>query len=420
MVQVSFLGAMATVGASGVLVDTGTERIVLDYGTKIQEIPPIFPIPVSEKIDALLLSHSHLDHSGAVPVFAAQKNGARIFTPNVTKQLSELLWLDSIKISHEEGVELPFNKKDVADTMNKFVPTNMRTPFRLHKSKITLFDAGHIPGSVMPFIDTGEKTFLYTGDYKIAETRMMKGADTNLPNTDILITESTYCDREHPDRKGQEKELVRIVRSTIANDGISLISGFAVGRIDELLLILNHHGIDYPVYVDGMAKKALTIINQNKHLLKEPRSLNNVLEKVEYVKDQSMRKRIVKEPCVILTTSGMLSGGPVMWYIEKLFDKRNCSLTLTGFQVEGTPGKTLLETGRYINENVDVEVDMSVRRLDFSSHLGRTDLFQFVNKLNPEKVFCVHGEHTEDFARELKEKGYDATAPVANNRIFNI
>lgn len=420
MVQISFHGAMAVVGCSSVLVDTGIEKIVLDYGTKIQEMPPLFPIPVQGKIDAILLSHAHLDHSGAVPVLEARNNGARVFTPNVTKQLSELLWLDSIKISREEKVELPFNKKDVNETLKNFISTNFRTPFKLKKTKVTLFDAGHIPGSTMPFLDTGEKTILYTGDYKIAPTRLMKGTDVNLPNVDIFITESTYCDREHPDRKSQEKELVRTVRSTLANDGIALISGFAIGRIDELLLVLNHYGIDYPVYVDGMAKKALTMINQNKHLLKEPKSLNRVLEKVEYVKDQGMRKRIIKNPGVILTTSGMLAGGPVMWYISKLFDRQNCSLILSGFQVEGTPGKTLLETGRYINEGIDVEVEMFVKRLDFSSHLGRTDLFQFINKLNPEKVFCVHGEHTEDFARELKEKGHDAVAPLANNRVFNL
>lgn len=419
MVQISFHGALASVGCSSVLVDTGVEKIVLDYGTKIQEIPPLFPIPIQGKIDAVMLSHAHLDHSGAVPVLEARNNGARVFTPNITKQLSELLWLDSIKISHEEKVELPFNKKDVTETLKRFVPTNFRHPFRLKKSKVTLFDAGHIPGSTMPFIDTGEKTILYTGDYKIAPTRLMKGADTNLPDIDVVITESTYCDREHPDRKSQEKELANTVRSTLANDGVALISGFAVGRIDELLLVLNHYGIDYPVYVDGMAKKALTIINQNKPLLKEPKSLNRVLEKVEYVKDQGMRKRIIKNPGVVLTTSGMLAGGPVMWYISKLHDKQNCSLTLTGFQVEGTPGKTLLETGRYINEGIDVEVRMPVRKLDFSSHLGRTDLFQFINKLNPEKIFCVHGEHAEDFARELKEKGYTAIAPLANNRVFN-
>lgn len=420
MVQISFHGAMSSVGCSSVFVDTGLEKIVLDYGTKIQEKPPIFPIPISAKVDVVVPTHAHLDHSGAIPIFNAQKNGCRIFAQNVTKQLSELLWLDSIKISHEEGVELPFNKRDVSETVKNFVPTNFRMPIKVRKTRVTLFDAGHIPGSSMPFLETGTKTILYTGDYKISETRLIKGADTNLPAVDVLITESTYCDRDHPDRKSQEKELVNIVRSTLANDGVALISGFAIGRIDELLLVLDNYGIDYPIYVDGMAKKALTMINQNKYLLKEPKSLNRVLEKVEYVKDQGMRKRIIKNPGVILSTSGMLAGGPIVWYISKLFDKQNCSLVLSGFQVEGTPGKTLLETGRYINEGIDVEVEMVVKRLDFSSHLGRTDLFHFINKLNPEKIFCVHGEHTEDFARELKEKGHDAVAPLANNRIFNV
>ncbi|MBU5537622.1 MAG: MBL fold metallo-hydrolase [Candidatus Aenigmatarchaeota archaeon] len=420
MIQISFHGAMAIVGCSSVVVDTGVEKIVLDYGTKIQEMPPLFPIPIQTKINAVLLSHAHLDHSGAVPILEAKKNSAPIYAPNVTKQLSELLWLDSIKISHEEKVELPFNKNDVRRTLNNFVVTDFRKPFTLKKTKVTLFDAGHIPGSVMPFLDTGEKTLLYTGDYKIASTRLMRGADTNLPDVDILITESTYCDREHPDRKSQEKELIKIINNTLANDGITLISGFAVGRIDELLLVLDHYGIDYPVYVDGMAKKALTIINQHKNLLKEPKSLDKALEKVEYVKNQGMRKRIIKNPGVILSTSGMLTGGPIVWYISKLFDKQNCSLVLSGFQVEGTPGKTLLETGRYINEGLDVEVDMFVKRLDFSSHLGRSELFQFINKLNPEKIFCVHGEHTEEFANELKEKGFDAVAPLANNRIFEL
>lgn len=420
MTQLIFNGALSTIGCSSVLVNTRNERILMDHGTKIQEIPPLFPIPVKGKIDAILLTHSHLDHSGAVPIFHAQKNGCRIYTPTVTRQLSELLWMDSIKISREEKVELPFNKKDVRETVNNFVSTKFRSPFKVHKSKVTLFDAGHIPGSTMPFIDTGEKKILYTGDYKIADTRLVKGADTNLPKVDVLITESTYCDREHPDRKSQEKELVTIVNDTLANDGVALISGFAVGRIDELLLILDHYGVDYPVYIDGMAKKAITIINQNRHLLKDPKSLDKALQKAEYVKDEMMRKRIIKQPCVILSTSGMLSGGPIIGYISKLFNKQNCSLVLSGFQVEGTPGKTLLETGKYINGDVDVEVEMFVKRLDFSSHLGRNDLFDFIGKVNPEKIFCVHGDHTEEFARELKEKGYDAIAPVANNRSFNL
>jgi len=420
MIQLNFLGALNTVGASGVLVDTGVEKILMDYGTKIQETPPKFPIPVHGKVDAILASHTHLDHIGGIPIFYAGGNGCPVYAINVTKPLSELLLLDSIKISRDEGIELPFTKKDVKATINNFIPINYRSPFKIHKTVVTAFDAGHIPGSCQFFLDFHEKTLLYTGDLKTTDTRLLEKADSDLPKVDILITESTYADREHPDRKKQEKEMVGIIRDTLAVDGVCVIAGFAVGRIDELLLILDHFGIDYPVFIDGMAKKAITIINQHRNLLKEPNSLDKALKKAEYVSGERMRKKIIREPCVILSTSGMLSGGPIVWYLKRLYDKKNCSLILTSYQVENTPGKILLETGRFTTKEFDLELEMFVRRLDFSSHCGRSELFEFIEKVNPEKIFCIHGDHTEEFATELRQKGFDAIAPIANNRIFNV
>lgn len=423
MVQLSFHGAMSTVGASSILVDTGVEKILLDYGTKVQEIPPKFPIPIEGKVDAILLSHTHLDHSGAIPLFYAKGNGAPIYSIDVTRPLCKLLWLDSIKVGREEGVELPFTKKDVKDTVKNFVPVNYRVPFKSHTTEITFFDAGHIPGSAFHFLkfDNG-KSLLYTGDFNTRNTRLLEKADTDLPEVNYLITESTYSDRNHPDRKQVEKELIKTINETLANDGITLVAGFAVGRIDEILLVLDAYGIDYPVYVDGMAKKAITIINRYKNLLRESNSLDKALEKVEYVREDKMRKRIIRQPCVILTTSGMLSGGTIIPYIKKLFRRDDSSLILTSYQVEGTPGRILLETGKFIypKENLNLDVKMFVKRLDFSSHLGRKELFEFIEHVNPEKIFCVHGDHTEEFANELKEKGFDAVAPLANNRIFTI
>ncbi len=418
--RLSFLGAMATVGASGVLVDTGTERLVLDYGTNVQERPPKFPLPVDGKPDAVLLSHCHLDHSGGVCLFTAGGNGCPIYAVDVTKPLTQLLLNDSIKISREEGVQLPFTKSDVKRTIASFRAVEYRQPFRIGSCTVTAYDAGHIPGSMMTLVECEGKRMLYTSDFNSADTRLLKAADTELPEIDVLITESTYADRDHPDRRREERELVKLVNATLANDGIALVSCFAVGRTQELLLVLDKHGIDYKLYVDGMAKKATTIINRHAPRLRSPTALDSALRKATYITSGSQRKKAIKHPCVILTTSGMLSGGPIAWYLQQLYNDRRSSLILTGFQVEGTPGRTLLETGRYITEEVNLGLRLLVRRFDFSAHVGRTLLFEFISRLQPQRIFCVHGDHTEEFARELSEKGFDAVAPIANNRIFKV
>ncbi len=425
MIQLSFLGAMSAVGASGVLVDTGSEKIVLDYGAKIQNEgsgrkgQPQFPLHVDGKVDAICLSHCHLDHSGGLPILF-KDNRCPIYAVDVAKPLTQMLLHDSLKISKMEGTTLPFNKVDVRKTVKNFFPVEYKKVVKVHNAKIVNYDAGHIPGSMMTSIRANGKNILYTGDMNIEATMLVKGADTKLPKVDALITECTYSNRDHIDRKREEKTLVRLVNSTLANDGIAVVSCFAIGRTQEILLILDKYGIDYSLYMDGMSRKATTIINRFNNRLNNPKSLDKALKKVKYVNSQRERKKIIKQPCVILTTSGMLNGGPVAWYIKQLHNNRDSSLLLTGYQVEGTPGRILMETGKYINEEVDLDLRMLVRRLDFSSHVGRTQLLDFINRLQPKQIFCVHGDHTEEFARELQDKGFNAVAPVANNRIFRI
>jgi len=421
--QLNFLGAMNSVTPSGILVDTGKTRFVLDYGANVEHSPPKPPMAV-DKVDYILLSHGHLDHCGSLPVLV-KKNGCPIISNNCTKELTELLLLDSVKINMIEagGIEeakLPFDKHDVKLTIKKFVDFKYRKPLSFKNTEVIYYDAGHIPGSAMILMKNNGKTLLYDGNFNTIDTRLLEGCDQDMPEIDYLITESTYAQKEHPDRKSQEKGLVQLVNETISNDGVALISSFAVGRAQEILHVLDSYGIDYPLYMDGMARQAAKIINKHKNLLKDPRSLDKALEKVTYVVGDRMREKIVRKPCAIITTSGMLSGGTVVPYIQKLHNDRNSSLMLTGFQVPNTPGHKLLQTGRFVHENIDVEVKMFVKRWDFSAHAGKKELFSFIKDINPEKVFCVHGDDTIGFADELKQKGFDAIAPTKDNRIFDV
>jgi putative mRNA 3-end processing factor len=426
MIQLNFLGASGEVGASGIIVDNGVERILMDYGADVETAPPRPPLPVEGKIDSIMLSHAHLDHCGSIPMLM-QKQRVPIYAPACTKDLTELLLRDSLKINMKtigdiEGAKLPFTKRDVKVTMKSFVDVEYRKPFRTRSAKVTYFDAGHIPGSAMTMLQFKEKNVFYVGNYNTVDSSLLKGADQNLPKIDALITECTYSDRDHPDRNESERAFVDMVKSTIEKGGVALISSFAVGRAQEILLVLEKYGINFPLYMDGMAKKATTIINKHNHLLANPEALESAVEKVDYVETDRMRRRIVREPCAIITTGGMLDGGPVVRYIDMVHDDPKSSLMLTGFQAKGSAGKVLLETGRYVyeDEGMDLEMKMAVKRFDFSAHLGRKQLLEFFERHSPEKIFCVHGDQTEEFARELQEKGYDAIAPIANNRIFEI
>jgi len=420
MFELTCCGALSEVGRSAFLLDTGTEKIMMDYGTKLREVPPLFPISIKGKPDVILLSHAHMDHSGGLPIFEANGSAVPIYTFDITKQFTEMLLYDSLKISHEEGVKLPFVDTDVFNTVKNCIPIDFRQPFKLKKTEFTPFDAGHIPGSCMFRLENKGKSILYTGDFQGIDTHLMEKYDQKVPSSDVVITESTYAQREHPDREQQENELNAAVRETLSKDGTCVISGFALQRLQEILLVLDKFGIDYPLYMDGMARKATTIMNKHRELLRDKDELDKALQKVTYINSERMRKKVLKTPSVVLTTSGMLTGGAVVWYLKRLYEKKNCSLLLTGYQLPDTPGKILLESGRFIQKDVNLDVKMFVRRFDFSGHIGRTDLLKFIKKQNPEKIFCIHGDHTEEFASELKEKGYDATAPIASNRVFEL
>jgi putative mRNA 3-end processing factor len=413
MVKLSFLGGAREVGRSANLIDTGSERILLDYGIKIDTKPTQYPKQIKGKLDGILLSHAHLDHTGAVPVLFHQGQKCSVYGMNVTKPLCRMLFYDSHKIARLEGEKERYTKTDITTTMKKFKQIQYRKPFSIGKTTVTAFDAGHIPGSVLYLLETNGKRILLASDFNVSDTRLINGADIDIPPVDVLMTESTYSQREHPNRQKQERVLIDNIQGALANEGVALVACFAIARTQEILLILDEYELKEKIYIDGMAKKSTKIINQYPDLQKEYNQVSKAMRRlgVKPITNSVMRKKIIKEPCIIVTTSGMLSGGPISYYIENLWDRENCSLSMTGFQVPGTEGDILLETGHYIHGELDLPIKMNVQKFDFSSHTSHSELLRFIKKMNPEKIFCVHGDDTEGFAEELREKKFDAVAP---------
>jgi putative mRNA 3-end processing factor len=331
-----------------------------------------------------------------------------------TADLCDILLKDSMKVMKLRGLEPSYSAHDL-NLMYGFTKIHrFGELFRVGRSELRFFDAGHVPGSAGTLIETHGKKIFYTGDVKFDETRLMKAADTSFNEINTLICESTYSYKDHPDRKRVEDSLKELIQYTYYNNGIVLLPSFAVGRTQEILLIISELGL--PIYLDGMGIDATKRILQNQKGCRSHEKLKKAFGAAKKIKKQKQRIEALRNPCVVITTAGMLSGGPVHNYIQKIHGREDCTMILSGFQVPGTVGRTLLDTGRYVREDLDVKPKMRTEFMDFSAHCGRTELIDFIKKSNPENVFLVHGERTEEFAKELREMGFNAFGPKNGDR----
>ncbi len=400
-ISIRVLGANTEVGRSAIMVQAGDKRILLDYGLKlIPKKEPLYPEEVDD-VDAVLLSHAHVDHSGAIPTLFRGRDDIPIYGVDVTKDLMELLLYDSIKVAKRRGYQLRYGPKEVKKALKNYRPIEYRVPFRIGDVRVIAYDAGHILGSAMFRLEFDGFSILYTGDFNLRKSRLVPPADTNISKVDLLITESTYAFREHPPRKGQERLLKKIVLETMKNKGLSVIAGFAIGRLAEIALVLSDLNIKF--FLDGMAKKSAKITEEHRDRVRNFREFRRAMEATIFVKSWKMRRKIVNKPSVVLTTSGMLEGGPVHFYLKEKHEDERSSITLTGYQIEGTEGRKLLETGEITIDDEDIEVDMRVSQLNFSAHASRSNILELIKTVSPDMVIPVHGEETEGFAEELRK-----------------
>jgi putative mRNA 3-end processing factor len=403
-VSIRVLGSNLEVGRSAILVEMGGKRILMDYGMKlVPKKEPMYPEEVKD-VDAVLLTHAHVDHSGSIPLPFNGKE-VPIYGIDITRDFTELLLFDSLRVAKKRGYQLKYSAEQIKRALSAYRPVEYGVPFRIGEIRVTAYNAGHIPGSAMFRLEYNGFSLLYTGDFNLKKTRLMPSADTSFPKVDVLITESTYAFREHPPRSGQEMLLKNLVKNVISRGGMPIIAGFAIGRLAEVAMALRAAGVNEPVFLDGMAREGMRITQQYPERVRDFRELSRIFDTITFVGGWKMRRKLVKRSSIVLTTSGMLEGGPVRFYLGERAEDEKSAVVLTGYQIEGTDGRRLLEEGRINLEGSDMDVNMKVSQLNFSAHASRSDIFELINIASPDVVIPVHGEETERFSEEIRKRG---------------
>src|SRR3989338_7588727 len=413
--ELTFLGGAREVGRSSVLLESDA-RLLLDYGIKIHA-DTAFPMPHQGEIDAAVISHAHLDHSGFVPALYDADEPMWIATPP-TRTLCEILLPDCARILQRERGGLPYKHGSLNAAFENFNQLGYGQSKNIHNTRISFHDAGHIAGSAIVEIEHKKKRVVYTGDFKLSQTRMHEAARP-IKEAQALIMESTYFDREHPTREEIERDLCNRARDVMENGGNLLLPAFAVGRTQELIRVFRAHMRDAPIYVDGMGWDASNAVAKHANYIRNAKLFKKDIESVRHVRTRQEREKVLKEPCIVIASAGMLQGGPAMSYLLTLNareDADKSKVVFTGYCEIGTNGHKLLNTGIVDVGGQPLPIKIPYEYLDLSAHAGRQELFSYVSLCAPEKVFCMHGDKPDEFAEELKLEGYDAIAPKIGER----
>ncbi len=427
MTKISFLGSCREIGRSCILVESNNgSKSILDYGIGFNNDKRL-PLEADfSNLKSIALTHSHIDHSGALPLLY-KKSKVPFFTNSISLKIAEILIRDMIKIS-KFPYPFGFRELDLLRKNSYFLENGIRQKID-DNFFLTFIDAGHIPGSVSILLEVDNKRIFYSGDINTQKTNLINHANyIDVPDLDVLIVESTYALKEHPPRKLLEEKFVEKIIDITENGGKVLIPAFGVARSQEALLILEKYNYTGKVFIDGLARKVTNIYLEYPEFIKDIKTFKKALRKVEFISKKKDRVHVKKSNGVIISPSGMLKGGAAIDYIETILNDPTSAIYLVGYQVEGSPGRSLLENGifefkesenkkkRFNNFQVKAKCDYDY--FDFSSHADSLHLHNYIENLefrneNHNDIFCVHGDNksTTTFASELVQKGYNSVAP---------
>ena len=421
MPVIKFLGGAREVGRSAILIESNNkERIMLDYGVRFKEEDRLPDKTDLDNLKAVALTHCHVDHSGALP-YLYTNSKLPFYTNPLSLRITEILLKDMIKIS-KYPYPFSFKELDKLRQSAQFLRNGTRQKIS-NDFHITFYDAGHIPGSISILVEVDGKKIFYTGDINSQTTNLINPArSSDIPEIDTLITESTYALKEHPPREETEREIVDRIVNIIENDGNVLIPAFGVARSQEVLLVLNKYDLKIPIYLDGLARKICMAYSEFPNAFKDFGMLKKAIKTTHFAKSRNRMSIIEKGKNIIISPSGMLKGGAAVDYVSKMVKDPASAIYLVGYQVEGTPGRKLLDEGifefeeRGYSNKTNSKALCEVDYFDFSSHADRSNLYNYIKGIefnNSRYVFCVHGDEksTTSLASNLNKENYIAVAP---------
>ncbi len=438
-VRITTLGCCREVGRAAFILSTPETRVLIDCGDKpgAEDEVPYLQVPEAlgsgaSSLDAVVLTHAHLDHSALIPLLFKYGYDGPIYTTEPTRDLMGLLTLDYLDVAAKEGRAPPYESEMVREAIKHTIPLEYGDVTDISPDiKLTLHNAGHILGSAVSHFHIGDGLYnvAFSGDIHYDDTRLFNGAVNDFPRVETLVMESTYGGRNdyQTDQQDSERKLKHTIKNTLDRDGKVLIPAFAVGRSQEIMLVLeeairNGDIPEVPVHLDGMIWEATAIHTTYPEYLRDDLrerifhdDANPFLsEQFNHIDGGEEERQDVADsgPSIIISTSGMLEGGPIMSWLEHLGPDPDSTLTFVGYQAQGTLGRRIqngwdeipMDNGGRGRETLTLKMDTEV--VDgFSGHADRQGLENFVRTMNPrpEKVLCVHGDEssTQEFSSAL-------------------
>jgi len=430
-IRVTGLGGAEEVGRSAILIETSESKLLLDFGVKVNAsqrsefVPRIDALDlILNDLDAVILSHAHLDHSGLLPLLYKYGYRGPVYMTEPSLPLTVLLLEDFIDIARKTGFPPLYSEHDIREMIRHVITLRYNQVTDVAPDiKLTFSNAGHILGSAMIHLHVIEGVYniLYTGDFKFGQTRLLDAANANFTRVETLIMESTYGGRQDILRNRREEEMLfcKEVKKVLERGGKVLIPTPAVGRAQEMLTVLYNYikkGSDeckipdVNVYIDGMIEDAnkvhivyLDYLNTRiKSRFREDDENPFNASYIVPISRPSEREEAINDPdpAIILSTSGMLQGGPVIEYIKNLsHDPRN-AIIFVSYQAENTLGRRIIEGEKSIDlldegRIITININMEVMKFDgFTGHSDRRQLLGFVSRLKHllKQIYVVHGE----------------------------